>query len=339
MFNKFTKNIFKYLRQIVAALFILGIFAFIINRNDLSQLKNIDPKYIAVIMILIYVTVIIDSIEYNYLLKKVHKKTLDLFDFLTFPLSVNIWGYIVPLQGSLVYTALLFKYKYKSVVSKSITMSLSSYLISFWVSGIFGALLFLFFPHLGINLFILCLILILLPLCLLVNKYILNFRSRIKIAWIRLAKGVDYILSMQVQISEVFDSYKVLVTLATIHTLHIITSLGLYYVIAQALGEDLPLELLLVYTIFIRLSQVIKITPGNLGWNELLSGGIFAVYGLDPSIGFKISIAKVAVNLILSMIIGIGATYYNSKHFNFFSKLLSILNGKKEEKTKNNSIS
>ena len=72
---------------------------------------------------------------------------------------------------------------------------------------------------------------------------------------------------------------------------------------------------IIMLALILRASLILRVTPGNLGIEQLVSGGILHVLGGKLGDGISISLFTKITNLILVFSIGSIANFYYMKYF------------------------
>ena len=78
----------------------------------------------------------------GFMIKEQEKISITTADKLLLPISMSLFGYIIPTNGSMLYSIYFLKKKYNIDSSKGLSVGLASVYISFIVSGVFGIVLF-----------------------------------------------------------------------------------------------------------------------------------------------------------------------------------------------------
>jgi uncharacterized membrane protein YbhN (UPF0104 family) len=81
------------------------------------------------------------------------------------------------------------------------------------------------------------------------------------------------------------------------------------------LNFSIPWHGLLAYTLLIRLSVILKVTPGNIGVQEVLSGGIFSLLSLAPDQGVMLTLLTRVVTIVLMSTVGVVDSIVNTQYF------------------------
>jgi hypothetical protein len=248
------------------------------------------------------------------ILKKdaVHVHPLDIFYL---PYSMNVWGYIIPFQGSIVYFLLFLKAKFKQQPIKLFSFYMWLFFLELSIDGFLGLVLLFFFKA----------YIFLTPLFLLMTANIfvgiLMVRLFSKIKFLSSSTFLTKLLShVKLGLDSItafsFLNYFQLSVLSVANTfLSALSSFSIVWYFKL----DVSFPALFLITVLLRISLLFKFSPGNIGFAQLASGGLFALLGLPPEIGVLISLWQQSVGLILSIPLGLYGTWLNRDHFSWKS--------------------
>ncbi len=306
------KQILPYFRYVIAAALVLVALKFFVKPDDLKTIQDITPSDTIIITVLGYIAYVVGGFQYIYLIKDKAKIELSLIDKLTLPVIVGLWGIIIPFQGSIIYLLSFLKFKYKTQVSTSLAIVMFSYLISVVLTGMAGSI-YAFVAH-DSNLtkifFAVLLIspVFIIPINWVISKLKLNSKNFI-------GKALSFIKSTSNDLAELLHKPQTTLAVFLINIVHTLALAAWYYYIAKALGMELSALELLIYTLFQKLSIIFKLTPGNIGVEELVTGGAFAIIGSSTSGAILMTLVARAASLILMLTIGVAGTIYNTSFF------------------------
>ena len=85
-----------------------------------------------------------------------------------------------------------------------------------------------------------------------------------------------------------------------------------FYQTAIVLGYDVSWMGMTLATLIIRILMLVRFVPGNLGFQEILSGAMFAAAGLTVEDGLLVAMINRLASMTLAGILGTGAVYYHS---------------------------
>ena len=113
---------------------------------------------------------------------------------------------------------------------------------------------------------------------------------------------------------------------------HIILRVFWFYWAVHVFEMDVPLMALIGLALIAQLSLIVRIIPGNVGLNELISGGALSILGGTMGGGILISLFTRFSTLALTSTIGTLSVIVNVKHFNMKSLKTMFAAIKKSDK-------
>lgn len=330
MNSKNAKRILISVIQYTLAMVLVGVlFRAFISAEDVKLLTSVSLKDIFLITFLSFVVTSIAGIQYGILVKKQNGVRMKVFDILTLPVSMSLWGLILPFQGTLLYMTVFLKSKYKSKIHSIISLVMFGYLISFTLTGIVGILYYIFvrgesniftnliFPAMTAS-----------PFLIFTADFIL---SKISFSRVKLLERGRVFVSLVVgNIIVLMRDVRTSIVILSLNLLHTLMTSVWYYVIAVSLEIEVALPAVVLLALFNRLSIILKFTPGNIGVQELISGGLFVALGLNPEDGVLIVIVSRLSAVILMVTVGVIATVINLKFFKPGDIFKSARNGDKK---------
>jgi uncharacterized membrane protein YbhN (UPF0104 family) len=307
--NKYLVHTLKYVLAIILLGLLIKLF---ITPADLKLLESLNLINILKIIACAFLTYLISGIQYYYTIYKQTGKKLKLIDVATLPLSAGLWGMIIPLQGAFIYLTTLLKYKYKTSIKDSIAIGSFSYIVSVAVTGLAGVYYFAQtnFKH-SHTMLLLSAVLVVLPILLFLTSYLFKKAPIIKVKKVQTLREhlQDIINSLAVLMQ---DKKTVAIVLITNLLNDVLTAVW-FYVIAQSLKIDISIVALFFMGMFLKLAVIIKLTPGNIGVEEFISGILLTVAGTTPAVGILLTLVARISSIILLISIGLIATIYNTK--------------------------
>lgn len=261
----------------------------------------------------LFVSFIISGIELKYIYKK-KGIFLSNYDTFTIPYVINIWGVIIPLQGSFLYLITYLKTKYKAKVKDSFYLYAFIFLVSLSFFGIVGLVVFPFMDLFSIEILMILCFIAFSPLLLILSLKIIkliHFKHKLLIS---LITSLQYILN---NVSELIKNFKTLSVIIFFNILTTLVNTFWAYWISSLYNLEISFGILLLVSIIMKLSMLFKITPGNLGVTQLANGGVFILFGHDASVGVFISIFQFLTLFLFSYPFGLLFTLINLKFFTF----------------------
>jgi uncharacterized membrane protein YbhN (UPF0104 family) len=108
--------------------------------------------------------------------------------------------------------------------------------------------------------------------------------------------------------------------------LHVALSTFMFAFAGSALGFHYTWHTILLFTLLMRLTIIIKITPGNIGVQEVLGGGLFAILGLDPAPAILTLVLIRLITFLLMATVGVWDTFINASHIPF-NRIINSMKG------------
>jgi hypothetical protein len=263
--------------------------------------------------LLIIPSYMLNGLELNLLYRRVGKIKLSVYDTLTLPFVVNLWGFIIPFQGSFFYTVAYLLAKYKKNISESARVYLISFSITISFTGLIAGIFYfisdLHFPRLFLA--VCCLLFVNPVLLYLAGKLSLKYKSGSRGHLDKVMQKVTDLLS-QPGIDKKLIPYLVLLKFSNI----ILTGLWSYW-IAVNLNLHLGFVQLILIASLMNMTSFIKITPGNLGINQFASGGIAILVGGSLNDGFILSSFQYLTIILAAVVLGGAFSFHNFKYLNW----------------------
>jgi hypothetical protein len=255
---------------------------------------------------------ILTGIQY-YLVRKEYCIELSKFDIVFFPIVMNLWSILLPIQGSLLFSTLFFKFKYKMRISESVSINLYIYLISASFTGIIGFLFLLTYQQFNIFFILICFILTFNPIIIFyLSRYVTRYKSNHK-----------YLIRLQFFFASLFQNNRELWSkkrFALLNfSINILRSFIMsvwYYWIAINMGINISYLALLVLSMVMQLTVIIKLTPDNIGIAQFISGSLTSSMGLDFSVGLVITLYATLSTLLIVITLGLYGNFKYMQHFN-----------------------
>ena len=309
----------KYLKIIITYVITLFLLYFSINElltvEHRKIINSISFRSYIFSGLFIFSSFIIAGVQLNnvYTHSKIVK--LSTFDIFTMPMLMNFWGYIIPFQGSFVFSAIYLKSKYNVEITTMTGIYLSVMSVSLALGG--GCGIVFFYCSESISLFFL-----IISLILFFNPFLIFFLSRILLKSKKLKSLIGgyyvWLFELLTPILLYFKNPKLLIlTLLLDITLVLIFAIWSYWISIQY-AMDIPFFALLITGFLLKVTLLLKITPGNLGLMQLGIGGIFSTLGLNYSDGVFISIYQLVCLVIITFPISVLISIFNIKYLSFF---------------------
>ncbi len=303
---------FKIICSIIITIVLLFVgFELFLTGSNKKIFTEISFKSHILLLLFVIPIFIMGGIELKLLFKKVSNIKLDLYDVLTLPFVISLWGIIIPLQGSVLYTISYIHSKYKKEISEGIKVYILSFSIGLSLTGLIGVL-YCFFggSHYSFLFLLISIVLFINPLFLVTLNYILKKNV------IKLKSGIIKKVIMKFKFDMKFDMKFIINILLIKMTNALLTAIWSLW-ISQVLKLNFTFSQLVLISFLMNLVLLVKITPGNLGVNQFVSGGIALLVGGTMRDGFLLSTFQVLYTIIMALLIGTTFSIFNFQYFNF----------------------
>jgi hypothetical protein len=188
----------------------------------------------------------------------------------------------------MLYSIVFLRARYSLRLSGGMSLSLYMYCISLALGGVIG--LFVSWQHdLGTTCFVISLAFAFSPLLLFFSPYLRHIP--------RLARFSE-------QLTVLTRSKRLVMRLTALNVVHTVALAGWFYYIGVALGVDISVSAALLLAALLKASIIFKLTPGNLGLEQMLAGGVAMALGYETSDGMLISLGALATSLLITVPVG-----------------------------------
>lgn len=303
-----------------AFVFFFFAYKYFLSEEHKALLFQIAPKNHFISGLFLVLSFLISGFELRYVYHKSSFLKLSFYDTISIPFVINVWGYIIPLQGSFLYFMGYLKAKYGFSLKNNAYIYAFIFFINLSFFSLVGLFILPFSSFFSWAIFSILLLSFSLPLLIILSNSLLNkLLSKVQL----LSKPLKAIIELVSNFSSLSQD-PVLVANIIVFNLGItlINTLWSYWICLE-FGFDIPFYILFLIGIVLKISMLFKITPGNLGVKQLANGGVFLLFGYEPSIGVFISVFQFVTLFLFSFPLGLIFSYINSKHFSL-SKLRNI---------------
>ena len=304
------------IKTLISILLIVIIFYFLNNSGYLDSIFEIKKQVFLSLLALALLSFFISGFQMGFMLKEQEKISITTLDKLLLPISMSLFGYIIPTNGSMIYSVYFLKKKYNIDSSKGLSIGLASVYVSFIVSGVFGIILCFFYENEqnGLILTIYSGLIFSPKITAIVNK--LQMKIVFKDGGY-LKKIQEFINSSVLSSTTLMSNHKILIANFIFTGLYIIITFISFSLLNEALSIGLEISTIFLILIITRVSSLIRILPGNLGVEEVYMAGIFKIIGQAIEKGVVFSILGRAIALIIIIPFGIAHFMINLKHVSF----------------------
>ncbi|MEA1972157.1 MAG: lysylphosphatidylglycerol synthase domain-containing protein [Candidatus Cloacimonadota bacterium] len=305
-----SKKIISYLIGLM--LIVLSLYL-VIQQEKYNSLLNQITYYEFFISILITLIIFFfTGLQISYLTKTQYNNSLKLEDYFLLPIMMHLWSYIIPFRGGLIFSSIFLNQKYKLKLSQGISIGFYTFFISLILTGIYG--LYFSLENHSLVLFVISIFLLTCPLFIFLTNFLLkkfNFRNNL------LDRLKIFIENIFNNISSFFNQWRTNFIVFAIIFSSIIAYILWFYYASYALGLKNSFSQIIMVALITRLSVIARIIPGNLGIQELFSGGALELAGGSLADGIIISLFIRLSALIIAISLGILGMFVNRKYLNY----------------------
>lgn len=298
-------NLFSYLFTIIL---LIVIFYFFIKREQLELLKEISIPVWGLFALFVLVNYALNGLQY-LCMKDQCGVNFEKKDIILLPVVMNLWNYIIPVQGSAVFFTLFLKHKYQVKIADSFSVTIFLYLVTLLFSGVFG-IIFTFYYNLVFSLFTLISIFFLLnPLLIVISYRILRRLPDVKnVFFITIFNFAERVVC---NLNSFWCNYRTSGIIFLLYILRTVVVVFWFMFIAKILGyHEVTFFALLLLSLWRNVSLVLKFTPNNLGIMQVVSGALFALIHFNPEQGVMISLVASVSSLIVAVTVGLAGNFY-----------------------------
>ena len=260
---------------------------------------------------------IINGWQLYYLIKRNSGTSIDILDLLVLPASMNLWSYLLPFRGGLVYSMFYIKTKYAIQLIQGFSIGLFTFLLSVSVAGLFG--LYLSFTMTGQDAVftIVSAVLFLCPFLVLWSRHLSKRLLSVNMGPLN---GLNKMyLNSVLEFNALLKDAKATVSILISICLSIAVYVFWVYWIVISFEINMNMISIILLAFILRLSVIARIIPGNLGVQELISGASVQLMGGMMSEGILIALFIRATAFIIALILGIYSFLTNIEHFKTIS--------------------
>lgn len=307
---RYLRNFLSYLISLV----VLIIIFFWIDKSSLRLLLDTSLKSILVSLLLAIIIYFSSGIEL-YFIRKQFGVSLGLKDVFLLPIVSNLWSFIFPFQGSLLFNTVFFKQKYNMRVSESFSISIYLYLVTLCFAGLIGLLFGVIHKALFSWFGSVSLILLLNPVFVYLVNIILKKLGHSRYLFV--SKVQAFLASIVDNTDNLWKDLSFTLIILAINIIRLILSIIWFYWISFSLGLGVSLFEAGLISIIMSISLIIKITPDNLGVAQLVTGGFVSLMNVQPDKAVLITLFASATTMLLIFTVGLYGNFYYFKTLDF----------------------
>ncbi len=306
------------LKYVAAFLLLTGLIYCFWDSTFKSALLQADAVTVCVSVLWAQAIYALSGLQYDLMARQSLKKHMSLSDIFFLPVAINLWSFLIPVQGGTIYSTSFFKFKYKIELSAALSLSLMIYLITIVLSGFVGVLLYFSNRSIHPSILVVSIALLLVPVAVKPSLVVLKSVSE-RVRWTIVKRLLVFLQDLGSALSS-FSTLRNSAGLIALNLVHVIVSVGWYFYISNALGFEHSVLTITLLVLVMRLSIIFRFTPGNLGVEQAVSGAVLAGTGGAAQEGIVISLFATASSMVLVATIGAIFTMLNGSHFRLRSK-------------------
>jgi len=290
------------------------IFIFVLRQGDYRELMTgITLFQAAATLAIAFCLFFINGYTIAFMASHQYKTTIGLWDVALLPFMMHLWSFVIPFRGGLLFSAFFLKLKYNIKGADSIAIGMFTIMINLVVTGLCGVY-FSFNNDIIYSLWtVISILLVLTPLFVLVLDRMMQ-RFRINSQSV-LARLKIFIASVTSQSRKLLMDCKVSAGIFILTVAGIALYAFFIFWAAHVLQIEAGLDKLVIFALMMRLSVFVRIVPGNIGVQELFSGGTFYLVGGDMTDGLAIALFIRFFSLFLTFSLGIVGMAANMQYF------------------------
>jgi hypothetical protein len=276
------------LSYLLLVVFVVAIAHYLRTSVDFSSLPAPTFSDVLISLTLASVIYLLSGLQISLGLAHLTGVRLKPLELFTLPVTMRLWSYILPAKGGMIYSLAFLKAQYDLTLSGGFSLSLYLYIVTLCLGGLVGIFLSLQ-DDLGMYFLLVSIAFTLSP--------VLFLLSPIMGKWQRFQSFAE-------QLSTLAKCPWLVGKITALNILHTAVSGIWFYLLGVSLNLDISLTAAILLALLLKASIILKLTPGNLGFEQFLSGGVLAALGYQASSGMLISLAALATTLLLNVPIG-----------------------------------
>jgi len=309
------------IKLLIGLILIVLIIFFLYKRKYFTVIEKVSVLDFTILTSLTLLSYFAAGFQIYYLVKKQNNISISFADTLFLPISMSLFSYVIPTNGGLFYSVFFLKKKYDIDTTKSFSIGIFSVYISFIITGIFGIASCIYLGN--HNFWILSISFLLIFLSLIINVLNRFFQKFCFEKTSVIGRIILYLNRIVIHSNNLIMNKVNFMVNIIINVIYLVLSLISYQLLNVVLEINLPLTSIFVIILITRVSSLIRLLPGNLGLDELYTGGIFKIIGKDPGVGVVFSLIIRFTTLVVFIPLGILHTFFNFR-FLKLSDLISL---------------
>jgi len=246
----------------------------------------------------------LSGIKLGYTMRRVYGRSLSAFDVITLPVVMNLWGYLLPIKGGMLYSLFYMHRRYGVAFHQGGAISFFVYAVTLGLAGLM-LLVSLHFEGGDHGVAVAIGLLLVFNYVLIMAALWLIARLARSLPWEALRRIGDNLAALQGGLRAALVDPVLVFGVMSVSAVHFVVYVAWYMVASTAIGIDLPWRLYLLMAIAGQVSIVFRILPGNLGVSEASVGAATLIFNGSFAQGVEIAVVVRLVNLLVTTIVGI----------------------------------
>ena len=310
----------------IAVVLLVTGFNYILSESEVVLFYSISLKNHFISFVFCFVTFIISGYELKYIYGRNTEIKLTTYEVISLPVSMNLLGFVFPFQGSFLYLIAYMKLKYKTSILNTTYIYAFLFLLSMSISGLLGIVFYLKYSSVSFLFLILSVLLLINPVIIFyIGKLLEKFKPRNLFLLNKPKLILEQIINNLNLL--VKDKY-VTLTIIGFNLLSTFVYAIWSYWIALHFNINITFFAILIMTFLLKITMLMKFTPGNLGLAQFATGGIVVLLGGKAADGFLISLFQSLTYLLTALSLWIIFTINNFNYFDLTELKSMILSNK-----------
>lgn len=304
----------KHLVLFVAAIAVfVAVVLFTFKDTDLnSLLAPISGSDIAVNLLI----GVIYSWSFGWLMALVFKRHYSIdfksMDGFLLPFMMHIFSYVMPMQGGMLFQTFFMRMKYKMALTKGLSTGVYLFLASLFLTCVGGLGLSVFAE--GFSEIRLTLLVMLLGLIGMLASAVITRGIKIKGDNL-IYRIIGFLHSIIAQVGELIKQPVMFIWVMVIIGISAVLHAIWFYHTALILEYEVSFMGMMLATLVFRILMLVRLLPGNLGIQEVMTSLVFLGAGLTVEQGLIIAVFNRLAAVALAGTIGVAGLYHNFRYF------------------------
>jgi len=285
------KKIWSWIITIIV--FILIILFFSKNGDFFEILKNIELKYVLIVIVFEFLVSILNGLQIKYI-TQAYGKNLNVKEWFGLSVVNTMANHVTPFRGGLSIKAVYLKKIHDMPYTTSLTIIGAVMVLSVLVYSLLGAIVSVAY---NLNMVVALVFFIV----FLMMSFIIFLTPRISKTRY---KYINYLIKSINKLSNLRKNYRLISMLFSLNLILLVMATFRIFYSFKALSFDIALTSCFVITLFTALSRIVSITPANLGITESITMISAKGLGVASKIGLSAALVERVATVIFYFTIG-----------------------------------